>query len=414
MTEFDTKRDLRVPLAASSALGGRFSFDLIAEEPGTLARRGRITTTRGVIETPVFMPVGTQATVKTLHPREVRATGAQIILANTYHLMLRPGVELIQEAGGLHTFMRWDRPILTDSGGFQIFSLANNARVTEAGVRFASHIDGSKWEMTPERVIDLQMGFGSDIMMQLDHLIGLPAERSAISASTERSARWLERAITHYQAKDGPDSRSVLFGIQQGGMEPDLRIEAARRLATMDVAGCAVGGLSVGEPKPVMAEMLEVSTPELPREKPRYLMGVGSPEDLWNGVARGIDMFDCVLPTRAARNAALYTPDGRINIRNASWKHEHRPVDEECDCEACTEFTAAYIHHLFRADEVLGLRLASVHNLRFLARQMEIIRTAIDSGRFAAEHRAFEDRYRPVANPTPVGANRPTSQKERR
>ena len=395
------------PLARSNALGGRFSFELLAEETGTLARRGRITTTRGVIETPVFMPVGTQATVKTLLPQEVRDTGAQIILANTYHLMLRPGVEIIQDAGGLHTFMRWDGPILTDSGGFQIFSLANNAKVTEKGVRFASHIDGSKWEMTPERVIDLQMGYGSDIMMQLDHLIGLPAERSAISASTERSARWLERAIDHYLQKDGCASRSVLFGIQQGGMETDLRVEAARRLSDMDVAGCAIGGLSVGEPKPVMAEMLEISTPELPRHKPRYLMGVGSPEDLWNGVARGVDMFDCVLPTRAARNGALYTADGRLNIRNASWKHEHRSIDETCDCEACTGFTAAYIHHLFRADEVLGLRLASAHNLRFLARQMELMRDAIETGTFASAHRAFEERYRPVANPTPVGSNRP-------
>jgi queuine tRNA-ribosyltransferase len=395
----------------SSALGGRFSFELLAEDRETLARRGRLTTTRGAIETPVFMPVGTQATVKTLHPAEARETGAQIILANTYHLMLRPGLDIIEEAGGLHTFMRWDRPILTDSGGFQIFSLASNARVTEEGVRFASHIDGSKWEMTPERVIDLQMGFGSDIMMQLDHLIGLPAERTAIASATERSARWLERAITHYRDRNGPASRSVLFGIQQGGMEADLRRESARRLASMDVAGCAVGGLSVGEPKPVMAEMLEVSTPELPRDKPRYLMGVGSPEDLWNGVARGIDMFDCVLPTRAARNGALFTPDGRVSIRSASCKHIHEPVDQTCDCVACRDFTAAYLHHLFRADEVLGLRLASVHNLRFLARQMEEIRAAISAGTFAKAHSAFADRYRPVANPTPVGAARPKKEK---
>lgn len=387
-------------------MSGRFRFSLLAEDASTSARRGRITTTRGEIETPVFMPVGTQATVKTLHPREVRETGAQIILANTYHLMLRPGVDLIRKAGGLHTFMQWNDPILTDSGGFQIFSLASNSRVTEEGVRFASHIDGSRWEMTPETVIDLQMGFGSDIMMQLDHLVGLPAERNDIKASTERSARWLERAIAAYEAKDGATSQSVLFGIQQGGMEADFRRESARRLASMDVAGCAVGGLSVGEPKPVMAEMLEVSTPELPREKPRYLMGVGSPEDLWNGVARGIDMFDCVLPTRAARNGALYTPNGRVSIRNASWKHEHRPVDESCDCVACTEFTAAYIHHLFRAEEVLGLRLASVHNLRFLARQMEQIRDVLDAGTFADAHRSFEDLYRPVTNPTPVGSQR--------
>jgi queuine tRNA-ribosyltransferase len=414
MIDLSNQRDTREPLARSTALRGRFSFALLAEDDQSLARRGRMTTTRGEIETPVFMPVGTQATVKTLHPAEVRATGAQIILANTYHLMLRPGVDLIREAGGLHTFMRWDQPILTDSGGFQIFSLASNAKVTEAGVRFASHIDGSHWEMTPERVVDLQMGYGSDIMMQLDHLVGLPAERSAIAASTERSARWLERAITAYDGHEGPDSRSVLFGIQQGGMEKDLRIESALRLADADVAGCAVGGLSVGEPKPVMAEMLEASTPLLPRDKPRYLMGVGSPEDLWNGVARGIDMFDCVLPTRAARNGALYTPDGRISIRNARWKHHHAAVDETCDCTACSEFTAAYIHHLFRSEEVLGLRLASVHNLRFLARQMECIRCALDAGTFGAAHRTFEDRYRPVAKPTPVGSAGPRKHKEQR
>lgn len=406
MTEAAMNQAIQEPLARSSALGGRFHFSLLAEDVSTLARRGRITTTRGEIETPVFIPVGTQATVKTLSPREVFETGARIILANTYHLMLRPGVDIIKEAGGLHAFMRWNLPILTDSGGFQIFSLANNSKVTEEGVRFASHIDGSRWEMSPETVIELQMGYGADIMMQLDHLVGLPAERSDINASTERSARWLERAIAAYTTREGAASRSVLFGIQQGGMEPDFRRDSARRLASMDVAGCAIGGLSVGEPKPVMAEMLEVSTPELPRDKPRYLMGVGSPEDLWNGVARGVDMFDCVLPTRAARNGALYTADGRISIRNARWKHEHRPVDETCDCDACTEFTAAYIHHLFRADEVLGLRLASVHNLRFLARQMEHMRDALDAGAFAAAHRDFDDRYRPVANPTPVGSAR--------
>lgn len=368
-----------------------------------MARRGVVKTTRGEIQTPVFMPVGTQATVKTLHPREVEQTGAQIILANTYHLMLRPGVDLIRDAGGLHQFMQWPGPILTDSGGFQVFSLATNAKVTEEGVRFASHIDGTRYMMTPESVVDLQLGFGSDIMMQLDHLVGLPAERKAISEATDRSFRWLDRAVAHYNKVCEEGLRSVLFGIQQGGMEADLRREAATELGNHDVAGCAIGGLSVGEPKPVMAAMLEASTPYLPKDKPRYLMGVGSPEDLWNGVARGIDMFDCVLPTRAARNAALYTPDGRINIKNAIWRNEHRPVDETCDCEACTEFTAAYLHHLFRSGEVLGLRLASVHNLRFLARQMEIMRAALEQGTFASAFEEFITRYQPVANPTPVG-----------
>ena len=385
------------PIASSQQRDGRFRFDLLHEDSATWARRGRITTGRGVIETPVFMPVGTQATVKTLHPDEVRATGAQIILANTYHLMLRPGADLIRAAGGLHRFMRWDGPILTDSGGFQVFSLAHQNTVTETGVTFASHIDGSRWTMTPERVVDLQLAYGSDIMMQLDHVLGLPAEREAIRDATERSSRWLERAIAALRETQPDDSTAVLFGIQQGGMEPDLRREHALRLASMDVAGCAVGGLSVGEPKPVMHAMLEESTPLLPRDKPRYLMGVGSPEDLWHGVARGIDMFDCVLPTRLARNNGMFTPDGRITITNARWRDVHRPVDETCDCRACTEFTAAYLHHLLRAKEVLGLRLASEHNLRFLARVMDDIRASIVDGTFRERAQAFVERYRPTS-----------------
>ncbi|MDQ3541570.1 MAG: tRNA guanosine(34) transglycosylase Tgt [Chloroflexota bacterium] len=397
----DTSADVRIaePLAQSSHLGGRFRFELLGESSSTMARRGRILTTRGAIETPAFMPVGTQATVKTLHPREVADVGAQILLANTYHLMLRPGVEIIQEAGGLHAFMGWNGPILTDSGGFQVFSLAASAKVREDGVTFASHIDGSPWTLTPERVIELQLGYGSDIMMQLDHVLGLPAERAAIADATERSARWLDRAITAYRNQGGEGSRSVLFGIQQGGMDQTLRVDSARRVASADVAGCAIGGLSVGEPKPVMAEMLEITIPHLPRDKPRYLMGVGSPEDLWQCVARGVDMFDCVLPTRAARNGGLFTPDGRITIANAKFKHEHRAIDETCDCMACSQFTAAYIHHLFRAGEVLGMRLASVHNLRFLARQMETIRDALDRERFPEALAAFDARYVPVAGP---------------
>ncbi len=388
----------RESIAGSEALGGRFGFDLFSEDPHTLARRGRIRTTRGAIETPVFMPVGTQATVKTLDPLEVEATGAQIVLANTYHLMLRPGVEIVREAGGLHEFMGWRRPILTDSGGFQVFSLAASNKVTETGVTFASHIDGSRWTMTPESVVELQLGYGSDIMMQLDHVLGLPADTAAIRDATERSARWLDRAVTAFDDQGGAKSRSVLFGIQQGGMDRELRAWSAAQVAGADVAGCAVGGLSVGEPKPVMAEMLELSTPLLPRHKPRYLMGVGSPEDLWHGVARGIDMFDCVLPTRTARNGGLYTPDGRITITNAAFKHRHQPVDETCDCPACTRFTAAYLHHLFRAGEVFGLRLASVHNLRFLARQIEEIRAALETGTFASAMRNFDLRYQPVAS----------------
>jgi queuine tRNA-ribosyltransferase len=354
-------------------------------------------TGHGTVETPAFMPVGTQATVKTLLPSEVRATGAQIILANTYHLMLRPGLETLQAAGGLHHFMGWNGPILTDSGGFQIFSLGGNVRVREEGVTFRSHIDGRALQLTPEQAVALQLGWGSDILMPLDHLVGLPAETSTVQNAMDRTHRWLDRAIVAF-TEAGGGAHAALFGICQGGMDEHMRRESATMLAEADVAGCAIGGLSVGEPKPVMAAMLEVVTPLLPVNKPRYLMGVGSPEDLWMGVARGVDLFDCVLPTRLARNGALFTPEGRINIKNRRFAGMHGPLDETCDCAACQEFTAAYIHHLFRAREVLGLRLASVHNLRFLAREMETIRGAIDSGTFSRAYQAFQDHYRPVGS----------------
>lgn len=343
------------------------------------------------------MPVGTQATVKTLLPAEVRATGAQIILANTYHLMLRPGLSTLQAAGGLHRFMGWDRPILTDSGGFQIFSLGGNVRVREEGVTFRSHIDGRALQLTPEQAVALQLGWGSDILMPLDHLVGLPSETLTVLDAMERTHRWLERAIAAFREAGGSET-SALFGICQGGMDEQMRRESAATLAEADVAGCAIGGLSVGEPKPVMAAMLEVVTPVLPVDKPRYLMGVGSPEDLWMGVARGVDLFDCVLPTRLARNGALFTPEGRITIKNRRFAEMHAPLDATCDCAACQEFSAAYLHHLFRAREVLGLRLASVHNLRFLAREMEQIRSAIETGTFSSAFRAFQNRYRPVGS----------------
>lgn len=373
-----------------------FSFALDTVGVALGPRRGRFTTLHGTVETPAFMPVGTQATVKTLLPREVRETGAEILLANTYHLMLRPGLETLQAAGGLHRFMGWDRPVLTDSGGFQIFSLAGNVRVREEGVTFRSHIDGSHHALDPERAMTLQLGWGSDIVMALDHLVGLPAAERTVRDALERTHRWLERCITAFHAQGGAQ-RAALFGICQGGMDAEMRRESAKFLADADVAGCAIGGLSVGEPKPVMAAMLEEVTPILPEQKPRYLMGVGSPEDLWMGVARGVDMFDCVLPTRLARNGALFTPTGRVNIKQRRFAEQHTPLDDECDCEACTGFTAAYLHHLFRAREILGLRLASVHNLRFLARQTEAIRHAIGRGEFEVAHRAFHDRYRPVA-----------------
>ena len=315
--------------------------------------------------------------------------------------MLRPGLETLQAAGGLHRFMGWNGPILTDSGGFQIFSLGGNVRVREEGVTFRSHIDGRALQLTPEQAVALQLGWGSDILMPLDHLVGLPAETRVVQDAMDRTHRWLDRAITAFREADG-GAQSALFGICQGGMDEAMRRESAETLAGVEVAGCAIGGLSVGEPKPVMAAMLEVVTPVLPVHKPRYLMGVGSPEDLWMGVARGVDLFDCVLPTRLARNGALFTPDGRVNIKNRRFAEMHAPLDETCDCAACQEFTAAYIHHLFRAREVLGLRLASVHNLRFLAREMETIRDAIDAGSFPSAYQAFQERYRPVGAGEPA------------
>lgn len=378
-----------------------FGFDLRMTDPSSRARLGQIETRCGSIETPVFMPVGTQATIKTLHPAEVERLGAQIVLANTYHLMLRPGPDLIDQAGGLHAFMRWPRPILTDSGGFQIFSLAQQAKVTEEGVRFRSHIDGSAHMLTPERAVDLQATLGSEIMMALDHLVGLPAKPRKIYDATMRTHRWLERCIAALTESERP-RRGVLFGIVQGGMEADLRKLSAEFVASSDVSGIAIGGLSVGESKAEMAEMIDIVIPELPDNKPRYLMGVGSPEDLWNGVAQGIDMFDCVLPTRLARNGSVFTPDGRIDLHTRIHRESFIPIDEGCDCETCQHFDRAYLHHLFRAREILALRLASVHNLRFLVRQMETMRRSIASGTFTRERAAFLDRYR-VAGPKASG-----------
>lgn len=381
------------------------SFEVLSSDPSTMARRGRLITRRGVVETPAFMPVGTQATVKTLHPAEVRAVGAQILLANAYHLMLRPGVEVIEQAGGLHRFMGWSGPILTDSGGFQLFSLAQKTRVTEAGVAFRSHIDGSQHELTPERAVQLQFGYGSDIAMPLDHLIGLPAARPEMQAAMERTHRWLARCIAEHRRLGGDARGTALFGIVQGGTDANLRLESARVIGAAEVSGCAIGGLSVGEPKETMADMLDVTTPLLPVDKPRYLMGVGSPEDLWSGVERGVDLFDCVLPTRLARNAALFTPEGRVNLRSRRFREVFDPIDPTCDCETCRTFSAAYVHHLFRAEEVLALRLASVHNLRFLIRQTELIRRAIEEARFVAAKRAFDAQYRPVAAATPAASS---------
>lgn len=374
-----------------------FSFAILARDDRSSARCGRITTSRGTVETPAFMPVGTQATVKTLHPAEVRATGAEIILANTYHLMLRPGVDVIEAAGGVQRFTGWPGPMLTDSGGFQIFSLAAQVKVREEGAAFRSHIDGSHHLLTPERAIQLQLRYRSDIVMQLDHVVGYPADDRLVDMAMLRSGRWLQRCIAEFDRLDGRSNGSHLFGISQGGMNAELRKQSARIVAEADVAGCAIGGLSVGEPKELMNAMLEITTPELPDQRPRYLMGVGSPEDLWNGVARGVDMFDCVLPTRLARNGALFTEEGRVNITNRRYRDHHRAVDDACDCTTCASFTAAYLHHLFRAQEILGMRLASIHNVRFLVRQMERIRRSIGNGTFPSAMTTFLGMYRTVS-----------------
>lgn len=362
------------------------------------ARAGELRLPGGTVQTPVFMPVGTQATVKSLDPSEVRAVGAQIILANTYHLMLRPGPELVERFGGVAGFMRWDGPVLTDSGGFQVFSLAGNRRLTDDGVEFRSHLDGSRHYLTPERAIGIQRQLGADVSMALDVCTGFDASEQEQIEAMRLTHQWLPRNVTAFEElvdRSAP-IRPLLFGIAQGGFDARRRTASARFISDSAVDGLAIGGLSVGEPKQVLAQMLEASLEGLDEERPRYLMGVGSPEDLWTCVGMGIDMFDCVQPTRVARHGGLFTPDGRVNIKAARFRDVADPVDPTCDCYSCRTFSAAYIHHLFRAEELLAFRLATIHNLRFVLRQMELMREAILAGRFYAAQREFLDRYLPV------------------
>lgn len=352
---------------------------------------GALTTAHGVIETPVFMPVGTQATVKTLTPDDLRALGAQIILGNAYHLYLRPGSSLVQSFGGLHGFMAWDRSILTDSGGFQVFSLGHLRQLSEEGVTFRSHLDGSSHLFTPESVVRIQEELGSDIAMVLDECTPYPSTEDETRVSFERTTRWAARARAAHTRAD-----QAQFGIVQGGMFPELRRESAAGLTELDFPGYAIGGLSVGEPKALFYEMMAVSTAALPAEKPRYVMGVGAPEDLFEAVAHGVDMFDCVLQTRLGRNGALFTRSGRMNIRNARFKIDPGPIDPGCDCYTCRTFTAAYLHHLFRAEELLAYRLASLHNLRWTIQLVEEMRARIRAGTFTAFHREFLAGYAAV------------------
>ena len=359
-------------------------YSLVKQDGKTAARAGVLHTTRGDVQTPVFMPVGTCATVKTLSPDELKALGAQIILSNTYHLYLRPGHQLIAELGGLHTFMNWDRPILTDSGGFQVFSLVDLRKIREDGVDFRSHIDGSSHYFSPEKVMEIEMALGADIAMAFDECSPWPLEPRKVAEAMERTHRWAARAKAVHE-----HPRQALFGIVQGGTVKELRQQSARTLREMDFPGYGIGGLSVGEPKPLMYEMLDYTVPELPADKPRYLMGVGSPDCLVEAVARGVDMFDCVLPTRIARNGTVLVPEGKLVIRNAEYARDPRPIQEGCGCYACQNFSRAYIRHLLKAGEVLGIRLTTIHNLYYLTHWMADIREAILDDRFEAFRQDF-------------------------
>jgi len=404
-------------------------FEFTIDATSGPARAGRLTLPHGSVETPAFMPVGTQGTVRALSPQDLRAVGAGLVLANTYHLHVRPGETVVAKLGGLHRFMAWDRPLLTDSGGFQVFSLAGLRRVSEDGVEFQSHVDGSRHTLTPERAVEIQWTLGADIAMAFDHVVPGGADEASARDALERTLRWLRRcADRHAELKASPDARTLsprnspgehlqpsvlasgdqallqpsvlasgdqtLWPILQGGAHIALRQEGLRRmLETADWTGLAIGGLSVGEPKAVMAGVLEALEPGLPRGLPRYLMGVGFPGDLVAAVERGMDLFDCVAPTRNGRNGSAFTPDGAVNIRNAEYREDPRPLDATCDCETCTTFSRGYLRHLFAAEELLGLRLLSLHNVRFLIRLATQMREAIRAGHFQRWAAGWRRRY---------------------
>lgn len=353
------------------------------------ARLGKVHTPHGTFETPIFMPVGTLATVKTMSPEELKEIGSQIILSNTYHLWLRPGHEIVKEAGGLHKFMNWDRPILTDSGGFQVFSLSALRKIEEEGVHFRNHLNGDKLFLSPEGAMEIQNALGSDIMMAFDECPPYPATHEYMLKSVQRTSRWAERCLEGHKR---PEDQG-LFGIVQGGEYEDLRKMSAQDLVSMDFPGYAVGGLSVGEPKDVMNRVLEFTTPHLPTNKPRYLMGVGSPDALIDGTIRGIDMFDCVLPTRIGRNGTCMTSTGRLVVRNAKYARDFKPLDENCDCHVCKNYSRAYIRHLVKCDETFGFRLTSYHNLYFLLKLMEQVRDAIRQDRLLDFRAEFFEMY---------------------
>lgn len=365
------------------------TYELIKECKQSGARLGVVHTTHGSFETPIFMPVGTAATVKTMTPHELKDINAKIILSNTYHLYLRPGHELIREAGGLHKFMNWDRPILTDSGGFQVFSLSKLRDITEEGVAFRSHIDGSKHFLSPEKAIEIQNALGSDIMMAFDECTPYPADYEYTKNSLERTIRWAKRCIKAHKNEENQS----LFGIIQGGMYKDLRKYSVEKMIELDLPGYSVGGLSVGEPASLMYEMLEYTVPLMPKNKPRYLMGVGTPDYLIEAAIRGIDMCDCVLPTRIGRNGTVMTSHGRLVVKNAMFAKDFGPLDEECDCYVCKNFTRSYIRHLLKAGEVLGIRLTTWHNVYFLLNLMKNVRQAIKDDRLLDFRDEFASKY---------------------
>lgn len=365
------------------------TYELIKTCKQTGARLGKVHTPHGTFDTPIFMPVGTLATVKTMSPEELVEMNAQIILSNTYHLWLRPGEDIVKEAGGLHKFMNWERPILTDSGGFQVFSLSKIREITEEGVHFRHHLSGEKLFFSPEKAMQIQNDLGPDIMMVLDECPPYPATYEYMEKSVSRTSRWAERCLEAHQRK----SEQALFGIIQGGEFKDLRKQSAKDLISLDFPGYAIGGLSVGEPKDIMYEVLEATTPLMPTNKPRYLMGVGSPDSLIEGAIRGIDMFDCVLPTRIARNGTCMTSKGRLVVRNAKYARDFSPIDENCDCYTCRNYSRAYIRHLINTNEIFGFRLTTYHNLYFLLELMKQVRIAISEDRLGDFRESFFEHY---------------------
>jgi len=369
------------------------NFTIIKKSSKCLARAGTLYTTRGIIETPVFMPVGTQGSVKSVSQQELSDLGAQIILANSYHIYLKPGVDLIKKAGGIHKFIGWQKPILTDSGGFQLFSLAMLRKITDEGVHFQSHIDGSKHFISPESSVDIQRKIGADIIMCFDECVEYPCKEEYAKNSVDLSLLWAERCKNRFEEIKNSYERQMLFGIVQGSVFKHLRKYSAQKTVDIGFSGYAIGGLSVGEPKEEMHAILDATVPMLPEEKAHYLMGVGMPEDLWEAIERGIDMFDCVLPTRNGRNGQAFTSVGKVNIKNAEFQSDFGPLDPECSCFTCKNYSRAYLNHLFKGQELLALRLMSLHNLYFMVNLAKVIRKSIENDTFFEQKKEFYAKY---------------------